>query len=101
MSVTKDILDGPLPPDPADWRDALIDFLNEKTPDVGTCKACGVEEIGITPALVTVPRWDPKERRWTLNGVTYPLALLVCGSCGHVDLYSAALAGITKDDVAS
>lgn len=97
MSATEDIIGGSLQ---TDWRDTLIEFLDERVADLGTCKMCGAKDIGVTPALVTVPRWAPKERNWTLNGATYPLAFVVCGSCGHVELFSAAMAGITKDDVA-
>ena len=98
MSLS-DISGDPPPTMKEDWRDTFLEFLNEKVKGSGTCEKCSSESVMVTPALVTCPIWNPKERAWSVNGTTYPFALLVCRSCGHVNLYSAALAGIKKEDV--
>lgn len=98
MSVTDDVFEPPTE-DAPDWRDAFLRFLKRKVRGSRRCKECGSHSVEITPALVTCPRWDPNEEEWSLNGITYPLALLVCKSCGHVNFYSAKLAGVSKWDV--
>ena len=95
MSVTDDMLK----PTPDDWRDTFLGFLRRKVRGSRRCRECKSDSVEVTPALVTCPRWDPNEEEWSLNGITYPLALLVCKSCGHVNFYSAKLAGISKWDV--
>ena len=105
MSVVKSILgevrrssEPPDPPEQEDWRDIFLDFLENKSRGLSVCKECRSSSVEVTPALVTVPRWDPTEKDWSLNGTTYPFALLVCKSCGHVNFYSASIAGVKKKD---
>ena len=102
MSITKGILDEfrrtPDPPDQEDWRDIFVDFLEKKSRGLSTCKECHSASVEVTPALVTVPRWDAHAEEWSVNGITYPFALLVCKSCGHVNFYSASIAGVKKKD---
>ena len=82
-----------------DWRDTVLDFLGERALSNGTCEKCRTPKIEMAPALVTLARWEPKDQKWTLSGDTYPLAVFVCMHCGHVILYSAALAGVDKENL--
>ena len=82
-----------------DWRDDLLDFVTERAHDTGTCEKCGSARVEVAPALVTLPHWNPTEREWSLNGSTYPMAVFVCLNCGHVNLYSASLAGVKKEQI--
>lgn len=101
MTIQDDVLERtpPPPPSPPDWRDTFMQFLARKNPGTRHCKECKSSSVEVTPALVTCPRWDPEENDWSTNGTTYPMALLVCKSCGHVNFYSAKLAGVSKADV--
>ena len=85
------------PPD--DWRDQLLDFLGQRAAGSGTCEKCRTPRVEVAPALVTLASWDRAEKKWTLSGDTYPLAAFVCMHCGHVNLYSAALAGVDKENL--
>ena len=105
MSVVKSIMgearrssEPPDPPGQEDWRDEFLDFLESKARGLNICKECRSSSVEVTPALVTVPRWDAELEDWSLNGTTYPFALLVCKSCGHVNFYSASIAGVKKKD---
>ena len=87
-----------------DWRDVFLRFLRRKNLNSATCRMCGEADVELTPGIVTCARWDPEKGDggdWSLNGVTYPLALMACSSCGHINLYSASLAGLKKEDFAN
>ena len=97
MSMKDDVTELP-PRDVEDWRLEFIDFLSRNGAGGGHCSQCGSLNIEVAPAVVTCPIWDADNDRWTLNGRTYPFAMLICKSCGHVNLYSATLAGIQQED---
>ena len=82
-----------------DWRDTFLEFHNKRVAESRTCKECDSASVELASALVTCPRWNPEEKEWSLNGITYPLAFLICRACGHVNLYSATMAGVKLAEV--
>ena len=67
-------------------------WIAQKAPKAANCAACG-GKVGVNPYIFTMLGWSPNN---IITDVTSPVVVVSCPGCGHMDLFSTKMMGITK-----
>lgn len=69
--------------------------VKSKAKRLAPCPACGTNSWLLDQEIYQLPSFSPAS---PANAPVYPVAMLVCSSCGHLRLFSAISLGLVKPD---